>query len=132
MDPDETKVSHIDLYHKLGKLEGLMETMMTSMSSFQTAMRDIHGRIDAVEARQTLLEQKSSSGNAAQNAIISLGRDLVIPVLMIIVTWVAARSTASNEAPNRQKQVDGNNRTELVCNLANNGSNSGGSNLFNC
>lgn len=109
-----------------------METMMTSMSSFQAAMRDIHGRIDAIEARQTLLEQKSSSGNAAQNAIISLGRDLIIPILMIVVTWVAAKSTVNNEVPNRRKQIDGNNRAELVHNLASNGNNSSGSNPFNC
>lgn len=93
MDSNDQSVSHVDLYHKLGKLEGLMETMMASVSTFQLAIKDVHSRIDALEKRQTELENKRSSQNGAMSALTGLGKDFIIPVLAVIVTWFVAKDT---------------------------------------
>lgn len=106
MDPLETQVSHTDLYHKLGKLEGLMETMMASVSAFQLAIKDIHSRIDALEQRQTNLENKKSSQAGATSALTILGRDFAIPVLAIVITWLVARDTPRDHAPQTHQQKD--------------------------
>lgn len=96
MDQQEIQVSpvsHTDLYHKLGKLEGLMETMMASVSAFQLAIKDVHSRIDAIERRQNEIEKIKSSQTGATSALSTLGRDFIIPVLAIAITWVVARDT---------------------------------------
>lgn len=95
MDQYEPQVSHTDLYHKLGKLEGLMETMMASVSSFQVAIKDVHSRIDSLEKRQAELEQKKSSQTGASSALTALGRDFAIPILAIAITWLVAREKPS-------------------------------------
>jgi hypothetical protein len=94
MDSNDQSVSHVDLYHKLGKLEGLMETMMASVSTFQLAIKDVHSRIDALEKRQTELENKRSSQNGAMSALAVLGKDFAIPILAVVVTWSVAKSTS--------------------------------------
>lgn len=91
MDQLEPQVSHTDLYHKLGKLEGLMETMMNSVSAFQVAIKDIHSRIDSLEKRQSELEQKKSSQIGASSALTAVGRDFAIPILAIAITWLVAK-----------------------------------------
>lgn len=91
MEQFEPQVSHTDLYHKLGKLEGLMETMMNSVSTFQVAIKDIHGRIDSLEKRQSELEQKKSSQVGASSVLTALGRDFAIPILAIAITWLVAK-----------------------------------------
>jgi hypothetical protein len=93
MDPQETPVSHTDLYHKLGKLEGLMETMMASVSAFQLAIKDVHSRIDAIERRQNEIEKTKSSQSGAASALTTLGKDFAIPVFAILITWLIARDT---------------------------------------
>jgi hypothetical protein len=93
MDPRDTPVSHTDLYHKLGKLEGLMETMMASVSAFQLAIKDVHSRIDAIERRQNEIEKAKSSQTGATSALATLGKDFVIPVVAVLITWLVARDT---------------------------------------
>lgn len=70
-------------------------------------MRDVHARIDAIEVRQTALEKKRSSDYAAQNAILSLGKDFVIPVLIVIVTWLAAKNgiNLDDEKPGKNNRT---------------------------
>lgn len=92
MDPQDTPVSHVDLYHKLGKLEGMMEAMASSVSAFQVAIKDIHSRIDAVERRQSELEKNKSTQAGALTTLTVLGKDFAIPVLAIAVTWLIARN----------------------------------------
>lgn len=87
----EQPVSHIDLYHKLGKLEGIMESMMASVSSFQTSIKDVHARIDAIEDRQAILEKRQSQDKGANNALATLAKDFAIPVLAIAITWLISR-----------------------------------------
>ena len=104
MDRDDAPVSHVDLYHKLGKLEGLMQTMTSSMSAFQSAIMDIHGRIDALEKRQSDLENKRSLDRGALSAITGLGRDFAIPIAAIMIAWLVARGEVA-EVPQRQPDV---------------------------
>jgi ABC-type Fe2+-enterobactin transport system substrate-binding protein len=112
MDNNESQVSHVDLYHKLGKLEGLMETMMASISSFQSAIKDVHTRIDSLENRQTILEQKQSANSGAASAISVAAKDFLIPVLAITVAWLVAFAETRNTAPHpphaEQHQVEEN------------------------
>jgi hypothetical protein len=107
MDNNEPPISHIDLYHKLGRLEALIETMMSSISTFQVAIKDIHSRIDNLEARQTKLETKQSSSNGAAGALASVAKDVAIPLMAIAVTWFIAVNQVSsikstNHVPTRQ------------------------------
>lgn len=104
MDREDAPVSHVDLYHKLGKLEGLMQTMTSSMSAFQSAIMDIHGRIDALEKRQSDLENKRSSDRGALSAITGLGKDFAIPVAAIMITWLVARGEVP-ETPQHEHGV---------------------------
>lgn len=96
MTAPDPQVSHVDLYHKLGKVEGILETMMTSISSFQSAVKDIHARIDAIENRQTILEKRQSQDKGAANALTTAIKDFAIPVLAIAITWMVTRSTPEN------------------------------------
>lgn len=89
----EPPVSHADLYHKLGKLEGLMETMMASVSAFQSAIRDVHSRIDSIEQRQNILENQQSSNRGSTNALTSAAKDFAVPLIAIVATWLV--TTAS-------------------------------------
>lgn len=93
-----TPVSHTDLYHKLGRLEALMETMMSSVSTFQLAIKDLHARIDNLEMRQNALEKRRSSDYGATHALISLGKDFAIPILAIIVAWLVARENSIDKS----------------------------------
>jgi len=105
MEDRDIQVSHIDLYHKLGKLEGIMESMMTSVSSFQAAVKDIHARIDALEGRQTALENKQSQAKGATGAMGGLVKDFAIPILAITITWlVASNETELNKKVNILEQ----------------------------
>lgn len=93
MSTPDPQVSHVDLYHKLGKVEGILETMMTSIASFQSAVKDIHARIDALEDRQTILEKRQSQDRGANNALTGLAKDFAIPVMAIAITWLISRSS---------------------------------------
>lgn len=107
MEDRDIQVSHIDLYHKLGKLEGIMESMMTSVSSFQAAVKDIHARIDALESRQTILEKRQSQEKGANNALAGLAKDFAIPVLAIVITWLVAanESTLNKKIDSLEGQI---------------------------
>lgn len=107
MEDRDIQVSHIDLYHKLGKLEGIMESMMTSVSSFQSAVKDIHARIDALEDRQSVLEKRQSQDKGASSALSGLAKDFAIPVLAIIITWLVAanESTLNKKIESLEGQI---------------------------
>ena len=104
MDQQESTVSHVDLYHKLGKLEGLMETMMASVSSFQLAIKDVHNRIDALERRQNDLEKSKSSQTGASSAVTMIAKDFIIPIFAILITWLVTKDVTIREANQHQVQ----------------------------
>lgn len=106
MEGPDPQISHIDLYHKLGRLEALIETMMSSISTFQVAIKDVHARIDALEARQTTLETKQSSSTGAATVLATIAKDVAIPVAAILVTWLVATNEFSDDQKN-QFQVPG-------------------------
>lgn len=97
MEEVPTTVSYIDLYHKLGRLEALMETMMSSVSAFQGAIKDLHVRIDALEQRQADLENSKSSDSGATRALVGLTKDFAIPMLAVAVTWLIAKNDVPNQ-----------------------------------
>lgn len=90
MTTQEPPVSHTDLYHKLGKLEGLMETMMASVSAFQSAIKDVHSRIDSIEQRQRSLEKQQSTNRGSMSALASIAKDFAVPLMAIATTWLVA------------------------------------------
>jgi len=96
MEQQDGSVSHVDLYHKLGKLEGLMETMMSSVSTFQLAIKDVHARIDAIERRQNDIENSRSLQTGATSTLATIGKDFIIPVLAILITWLVAKDVPAN------------------------------------
>jgi hypothetical protein len=97
VDQDSLQVSHVDLYHKLGRLEALMETMMSSVSTFQGAIKDLHNRIDNLETRQVALEKGRSSDRGASSALVTLAKDFAIPVLALVIAWMSIRQNSVTE-----------------------------------
>jgi hypothetical protein len=98
MIDNETPVSHVDLYHKLGRMEALLETMMSSLGNFQVAIKDIHTRIDALETRQNALENSTSSATGAASALTALVKDFALPFLAVAVTWIIAKEQVVEKA----------------------------------
>lgn len=96
MNENEAPVSHVDLYHKLGRMEALLETMMASIGNFQVAIKDLHSRIDSLEARQNALENSTSSSTGATSALTGLARDFAIPALAIAVAWLVAKGQVAS------------------------------------
>lgn len=99
MESNESPVSHVDLYHKLGRMEALLETMMASISAFQGTVKDIHARIDAIEVRQTKIENLTSSSKGAASALTGLIKDFAIPLLAVSITWLIAREQVKDNQP---------------------------------
>lgn len=92
----EKEYTHADLYHKLGRMEALLETMMSNLSNSQVAIKDIHARIDGVEARQNTLEKLSSSTSGATSALTGLAKDFAIPIMTIVIAWLVAREQVAD------------------------------------
>ena len=92
----EKEYTHADLYHKLGRMEALLETMMSNLSNSQVAIKDIHTRIDGVEARQNTLEKLSSSTSGATSALTGLAKDFAIPIMTIVIAWLVAREQVTD------------------------------------
>lgn len=125
MDEDfRSPISHSEIYLKLGKLEGLMETMMASVTVFQSSIKDVHTRIDRIEGRQAAVEAahtrrlelideveqikrkqesielSSASSKGALSAILTGIRDFAVPLLALVVTWmVAVREVEKKRQP---------------------------------
>jgi hypothetical protein len=99
VESNEAPVSHVDLYHKLGRMEALLETMMASISTFQGTVKDIHARIDAIEARQNKIENSTSSSRGATSALTGLAKDFAIPLLAVSLTWLIAREQVKDSHP---------------------------------
>jgi hypothetical protein len=103
---EHQSISPADLYHRLGKLEGLMQGMMGSVDSFGQAIKDIHARIDRVEQRQGILEKSQSQEAGSDSVLRSISKDYVIPIAAIVITWFAAKSgtVPSEHHPNKRSQ----------------------------
>lgn len=104
MADNEAPVSHVDLYHKLGRMEALLETMMSNLGNFQVAIKDIHTRIDALESRQNALENSTSSASGATSALTGLAKDFAIPILAVAVTWLVAREQVGTKVEPKPMQ----------------------------
>ena len=92
----DKEYTHADLYHKLGRMEALLETMMSNLSSSQVAIKDIHTRIDGVEARQNTIERLTSSTSGATSALTGLAKDFAIPIMTIVIAWLVAREQVTD------------------------------------
>ena len=99
----EKEYTHADLYHKLGRMEALLETMMSSLGNSQVAIKDIHTRIDGVEARQNTLEKLTSSTSGATSALTGLAKDFAIPIMTIVIAVLVAREQVTDNI--KQKPV---------------------------
>ena len=99
----DKEYTHADLYHKLGRMEALLETMMSSLSNSQVAIKDIHTRIDGVEARQNTLEKLTSSTSGATSALTGLAKDFAIPIMTIVIAVLVAREQVTDNI--KQKPV---------------------------
>ena len=75
--------------------------MMASVSSFQIAIKDVHSRIDALESRQTILENNQSNYKGVNSTLAALGRDFMIPILAIIITWLVAKESNIKDGTNK-------------------------------
>jgi hypothetical protein len=99
MEKSDSQISQNEIYLKLGKLEGLMETLSSNVSGFQMSLKDIHARIDVIETRQTIMENSISSSKGAANGIVSLARDFAIPILAIVIAWMVGKDSISISRP---------------------------------
>lgn len=99
MEKNDPQISQNEIYLKLGKLEGLMETLTSNVSGFQMSLKDIHARIDVIETRQMTMENSISSSKGAANGIVSLARDFAIPILAIVIAWMVGKDSISISRP---------------------------------
>jgi hypothetical protein len=58
-------------------------------------MKDIHSRMDSIEARQTQIENNQSKNNGAMSALSGLAKDFALPAMAIVVTWFVAKNEAA-------------------------------------
>lgn len=84
-------------------MEALLETMMSNLSNSQVAIKDIHTRIDGVEARQNTLEKLTSSTSGATSALTGLAKDFAIPIMTIVIAVLVAREQVTDNI--KQKPV---------------------------
>ena len=105
MDTSERdkEYTHADLYHMLGRMEALLEKMMSNLSNSQVSIKDIHTRIDGVEARQNTLEKLTSSTSGATSALTGLVKDFAIPIMTIVIAVLVAREQVTDNI--KQKPV---------------------------
>lgn len=87
MSSEPSSISHIDIYHKLGKLEGMMENICNSQREFTQSFKDLHQRIDTVEARIGPIEQRQSSNTGSVSTITFIVSMMVAPVLVGFIVW---------------------------------------------
>jgi hypothetical protein len=80
-------------------MEALLETMMASIGTFQGTVKDIHARIDAIELRQSKIENSTSSSKGATSALTGLVKDFAIPLLAVSLTWLIAREKVKEGQP---------------------------------
>lgn len=52
--PTNDDVSHGDIYHKLGSLEGKLETVLIQLADKRTDIADVFSRLREIEARVSL------------------------------------------------------------------------------
>jgi hypothetical protein len=90
---DQSRVSHEDLYSRLGKLEGLLVAAQQSILGFQESIRHVHVRMDAIEKRQTEQENFAATSKGARTALGDGAKDFLIPIIALIITFYVARST---------------------------------------
>jgi hypothetical protein len=96
---DKVEVSHVDIYHKLGKLEGLMEVICHSHQEFTQSVKDIHERIDSVEKRIAPIELKQSSNNGSVGILTLLSSMFVGPLLIGLILWHADKAWNPDHRP---------------------------------
>jgi hypothetical protein len=87
------EVSHVDIYHKLGKLEGLMEVICHSHQEFAQSVKDVHERIDSVEKRIAPIELKQSSNNGSVSIITLFLSMFIGPLLIGLILWHADKTS---------------------------------------
>ena len=73
MEMQEPPVSHVDIYHKLGSLEGKLDALITRTTEYRNDLQTAFNRISTIENRLAWV-----MGGAA---VISI----VVPVLMNFV-----------------------------------------------
>lgn len=51
MNPQEPPVSHVDIYHKLGTLEGKLDALITRTTEYRTDLQTAFDRLGVLENR---------------------------------------------------------------------------------
>lgn len=51
MSPQESPVSHVEIYHKLGTLEGKLDALITRTTEYRTDLQNAFDRLAVVEKR---------------------------------------------------------------------------------
>lgn len=51
MSPQESPVSHVEIYHKLGTLEGKLDALITRTNEYRTDLQNAFDRLAVVEKR---------------------------------------------------------------------------------
>lgn len=51
MNPQESSVSHVEIYHKLGTLEGKLDALITRTTEYRTDLQTAFDRLAVIENR---------------------------------------------------------------------------------
>jgi len=88
-----SRIDAADLYHRLGKLEGLIELNSKTHLATQEQLQVLASALSTLQAKQSSLEAAMDSNRAVSSAGYEGLKSIVIPIAAIIVTYIVARGT---------------------------------------
>ena len=94
------EISGADLYHRLGKLEGLIELNSQALLATQNNLQALTSALGALQNKQSVLEGSFGSHKSSTNSVVDIVRSFAIPILAIVVSYgVAVRTVTPESCP---------------------------------
>jgi hypothetical protein len=90
------EVSSADLYHRLGKLEGLIELNSQALLATQNNLQALTAALGSLQSKQSTLEGSIGSHRSSTSGVVDVFRSFIVPLLAIVVTYGLATRQPSN------------------------------------
>jgi hypothetical protein len=101
-----SRVSTADLYHRLGKLEGLIELNSKAHLATQEQLQVMASALSTLQAKQSTLEGAMASHRAVSSAGYEGLKSLVIPIAAIVATYMVTRTSPTHCEQNGKRLGD--------------------------
>ena len=97
------EVSGADLYHRLGKLEGLIELNSQALLATQNNLQALTSALGTLQNKQSALEGSFGSHKNSTNGIVDIFRSFAVPILAIFVSYsIAIRGATVSQCSSTQ------------------------------